>query len=148
MLPKSRNFLSLNNIPSIMKSFLLPALCILIGSTCISAQENIHFTNPEIYAILKGNYDPAQYLPPFPIDDPYTISEDMLHLINPDSLKATLLALRPFHNRNTGSDTISATTGIGAARKWILSRFEQYGTTRAGDSSQGTSSLTKMFVAC
>jgi len=115
-----------------MKSLLFSTLCCLLTGTYISAQTNTHFTNPEIYSILKGNYDPTTYLPAFPIDDPYTISEDMLHRISPDSMKATLIALRPFHTRNTGSDTISETTGIGAARKWILKQFERNSIAQGG----------------
>ncbi|MBK9983018.1 MAG: M28 family peptidase [Saprospiraceae bacterium] len=91
----------------------------------LSAQTNIHFTNPVIYNVLKGNYNPEDYLPAFPVDDPYAIATDLNAEINPDSLKATLLSLEAFHNRNTASDTISETTGIGAARKWVLSQFER-----------------------
>src|SRR6187431_371087 len=125
-------FLSLDNKPFIMKSLLLSLLSLLLPGAFLSAQENIHFTNPEIYSILKGNYDPANFLPAFPIDNPYDISEDMLHQINPDSMKATLIALRTFHNRNTGADTISETTGIGAARKWILKQFERNSISQGG----------------
>ena len=115
-----------------MRSLLLSLLCILLTGNVLYSQTNIHFTNPEIFNILKGNYDPAIFLPAFPIDDPYAISEDMLHQINPDSMKATLLALRTFHNRNTGADTISETTGIGAARKWILKQFEKNSISQGG----------------
>ena len=95
---------------------------------CITAigQTNIHFTNPDIYNVLKGNYDPEDYLPPFPVDDPFYISQSLATQINPDSLKATLIELRKFENRNTGSDTLSATRGIGAARTWVLEKFNQY----------------------
>ena len=96
----------------------------------ISAQTNIHFTNPKIYDILKGNYDPQDYMPAFVVDDPYTISEGIATQVRPDSLKATLLSLQPFHNRNTASDTVSTTTGIGAARKWVLSQFDRYSTSQ------------------
>jgi hypothetical protein len=100
-------------------------LCVLITQG-ISAQQNTHFTNPLILDILKGNYDPADYLPAFPVDDPYAISEDLVNRISPDSMKGTLLALRTFQNRNTGSDTVAVDRGIGAARKWVLSQFERY----------------------
>jgi hypothetical protein len=63
-------------------------------------------------------------MPAFPVDDPYYISQALVSQVNPDSLKATLIDLQAFHNRNTGSDTISEFQGIGAARKWVLSRFE------------------------
>ncbi len=103
----------------------LVILCVLITQGIV-AQENTHFTNPLIFDILKGNYDPADYLPAFPVDDPYAISEDLINRISPDSMKATLLALRTFHNRNTASDTVAADQGIGAARKWVLSQFDRY----------------------
>src|SRR4030095_11737944 len=105
-----------------MKSFLLSTTIIILSGTFLSGQTNIHFTDPLIYDILKGNYDPQLYLPPFPVDDPYVISEALATQISPDSLKATLIELQAFHNRNTGSDTLSETTGIGAARKWVLNR--------------------------
>ncbi|HZV67918.1 MAG TPA: M28 family peptidase [Saprospiraceae bacterium] len=104
-------------------------LTLILGVLSIDflySQTNIHFTNPKIYEILKGNYDPAVYLPPFPVDDPLIITHNLIERVKPDSLKATLLALQQFHNRNTASDTISDFTGIGAARKWVLSEFERH----------------------
>ena len=89
-------------------------------------QPNYHFTNPLIYDVLKGDYDPQAYLASEVIDDPNQISSELLELINPDSLKATLLALQKFENRNTGSDTLSATRGIGAARTWVLNKFNEF----------------------
>ncbi len=115
-----------------MKSLLLFFICWTSVSAVVFAQENTHFTNPVIYSILKGDYDPLSYLPPFPVDDPATISEALANQINPDSMKATLLALRPFHNRNTGSDTLSDAKGIGAARRWVLSQFDRYSIDNGG----------------
>lgn len=115
-----------------MKSLLTPILCWIFLHAGLSAQQNIHFTNPLIYDILKGNYDPTAYLPAFPVDDPYVISEALVNTLNPDSMKAILLTLRTFHNRNTGSDTLSLTTGIGAARKWIRNQFERNDAAHSG----------------
>ena len=109
-----------------MKSLLLIAVCAAMIWPSVTAQENIHFTNPDILPILKGSYNPENFLPPFPVSDPASISESLIGLVNPDSMKATLLSLRRFHNRNTASDTISADTGIGAARKWVLQQFNRY----------------------
>ncbi len=109
-----------------MKTYILPSLFTFFVCYSINAQTNIHFTNSVIYDILKGNYDPSVYLPPFPVDDPGIISDNLSERVNPDSLKATLLVLQQFHNRNTASDTVSETTGIGAARKWVLSEFERH----------------------
>ncbi len=83
------------------------------------------FTNPEILNVLRGDYDPLNYLASDIIDEPAIISTALLD-ISPDSLKATLLALQKFENRNTGSDTLSETRGIGAARKWVLKKLNQY----------------------
>jgi len=115
-----------------MKSLLLHIISLTLISTSLSSQENTHFTNPLIYQILKGNYDPTIYQPPFPVDDPATISAGLVSLIEPDSMKSTLFSLRTFHNRNTGADTLSETTGIGAARKWILNQFEKYSVEQGG----------------
>ena len=109
-----------------MKSLLLIVACAAMICSSATAQENIHFTNPDILPILKGSYNPENYLPPFPVSDPASISESLVGLVNPDSMKATLLSLRKFHNRNTASDTVSADTGIGAARKWVLEQFNRY----------------------
>lgn len=46
--------------------------------------------------------------------------------ISADSLRANLQTLVSFGTRNTFSDTVSATTGIGAARRWIYRRFKSY----------------------
>jgi hypothetical protein len=108
----------------IMKRFYVFLVCCLSTLT-LFAQTNMKFTNPEIYNVLKGDYDAQTYLPSEIIDDPYEISGELLENINPDSLKAILLELRKFHNRNTGSDTLSSTTGIGAARNWILQKFNE-----------------------
>src|SRR5688572_13902832 len=114
-----------------MKSLTQLVILFLLTISGISAQQNTHFTNPLILDILKGNYDPADYLPAFPVDDPYYISEALVNRISPDSMKATLLALRTFHNRNTGADTVAADRGMGAARKWVLSQFERYSITQS-----------------
>ena len=50
----------------------------------------------------------------------------MLNRISADSIKANILKLVSFKTRQTLSDTLSNTTGIGAARRWIYSKFEQY----------------------
>lgn len=115
-----------------MKSLLLSIICITVISASVAAQENTHFTNPLILEILKGDYDPSDYMPAFPVDDPHAISEGLVNLIEPDSMKATLFSLRNFHNRNTGADTLSETTGMGAARKWVLSQFDKYSTEQGG----------------
>ncbi|HKI43982.1 MAG TPA: M28 family metallopeptidase [Balneolales bacterium] len=56
----------------------------------------------------------------------------MLTQISADSIKANILKLVSFNTRQTLSDTLSNTTGIGAARRWIYSKFEQYGRESGG----------------
>ncbi|MEO6132279.1 MAG: hypothetical protein ABIQ02_10560, partial [Saprospiraceae bacterium] len=108
-----------------MKTYILTFTLGVISFGFLRAQTNIHFTNPVIYQVLKGNYNPQDYLPAFPVEDPYFITSQLAYDVNPDSLKATLLALEKFQNRNTASDTLSINTGIGAARKWVLEKFER-----------------------
>ena len=45
--------------------------------------------------------------------------------VKPDGLKATIDKLVGFGTRHTLSDTRSDTRGIGAARRWVKSRFEE-----------------------
>ncbi|MGN6515912.1 MAG: M20/M25/M40 family metallo-hydrolase [Rhizomicrobium sp.] len=45
--------------------------------------------------------------------------------VKPDELKATIDKLVGFGTRHTLSDTASDTRGIGAARRWVKSRFEE-----------------------
>ena len=52
--------------------------------------------------------------------------ESMLNEISADSLKVNMYKLVSFGTRNTLSTQLSATRGIGAARNWILSKFNEY----------------------
>lgn len=56
--------------------------------------------------------------------DPQVVA--MLNSISADSIRSDLTALVGFGTRHTLSDTLSATRGIGAARRWIHRRFEQF----------------------
>jgi Zn-dependent M28 family amino/carboxypeptidase len=49
---------------------------------------------------------------------------DIIDAVSADSIKADVKKLTEFGTRNTFSDTISETQGIGAARRWIKSEFE------------------------
>lgn len=46
--------------------------------------------------------------------------------VDPSRIRRTDSALVSFGTRNTFSDTLSSTRGIGAARRWIFSQFQQY----------------------
>ena len=49
---------------------------------------------------------------------------DIINQISEDQIKADVKTLTEFGTRNTFSDTLSNTRGIGAARRWIKSEFE------------------------
>ncbi|HEY6901624.1 MAG TPA: M28 family peptidase [Puia sp.] len=107
--------------------FLLPALLLATtweGSTY--AQTNIAVSSTEVNKILLGTYNPATYQASTIITDPDIISAGLMNRISADSLKADLIAFAGFKNRNTFSDTVSTTRGIGAARRWVYSKFMQY----------------------
>lgn len=90
------------------------------------AQSNMVSTNPLAEQIMLGNYDPDIYAASIILSHPDTLVKDINKNISPDSLKKYLEILSTFQNRNTGSDTVSNTRGIGAARRWAFSKFEQF----------------------
>ena len=102
------------------------SLLLLLLTTGIRAQSNITVTNATAHAILKGEYEPADYAPDVVNDDPDYLSSYINDNLSADSLKALLFELNAFENRNTGSDTTSATFGIGAARRWAYQRMRGY----------------------
>ncbi|APZ47988.1 peptidase M28 [Polaribacter reichenbachii] len=53
---------------------------------------------------------------------------DIIDAVSADRIKADVKKLADFGTRNTFSDTISETRGIGAARRWIKSEFESIST--------------------
>lgn len=113
-----------------MKSSLL--LILAMTGSLAHAQTSLTLTNTEVTNILKGSYDPAKYAAATAFNDPDTISSELVSRISTDSLKTLLVALRKFQNRNSGSDTVSTTRGIGAARRWVYNKFLQYSTSNAG----------------
>ncbi len=57
--------------------------------------------------------------------DPSPALRELAAAVSPDELRATITKLVGFGTRHTMSDTSSDTRGIGAARRWAKSRFEQ-----------------------
>lgn len=106
-----------------MKHFALILSCIL--SVYTFGQTNILTTNPTAGQILQGNYLPANYTATNVINNHNSIIQGINQSVNADSLKSYIIKLATFQNRNTGADTVSLTTGIGAARKWVLSKFNE-----------------------
>ena len=107
-----------------MKSYLsLLLLCFSVNF--LASQTNRHFTNPLIEDVLLGNYNPDDFTATNILDLPDQIVPIIQEGINSDSLHQYLLKLNGFENRNSGSDTLSETFGIGAARNWIKLKFDE-----------------------
>jgi len=91
----------------------------------VCAQSNFVVTSSVADAVLAGNFDPATYALGSTAT-PRAISASIYQDLNADSLKAYIVHLASFENRNTGSDTLSSTRGIGAARRWVYESFQRY----------------------
>ena len=83
-------------------------------------------TNPVAEQIMLGNYNPDDFMPSQLIEHPHAVAAALSNDISPDSLQSFLETLSTFYNRNTYSDTVSATIGIGATRRWIYNKFMQF----------------------
>ena len=105
--------------------FLLVAVLIALGAR--AQFTNITCTSPEALQVMKGLHDPADYAATSVIDDHEEILCALRTEVNADSLRAYLERIVSFGTRHTYSDTVSSTTGIGAARRWAYSKFEQFG---------------------
>ncbi len=108
-----------------MKSALVLVLLFAAGK-CLFAQTNILITNPDAEAVLKGTYDPAQYAASLVIENPVLVAAGLQERISSDSLQAYITRLSTFGNRNTGADTVSDVTGMGASRRWVYEKFNEY----------------------
>ena len=108
-----------------MKKYILSILFIIF-SQLVNSQTNIICTNPSAEQVMKGNYNPQNFIPPIIINNPDSILNTITQQISPDSLHANLDLLATFYTRNTGSDTVSDSTGIGAARRWAYQKLSQY----------------------
>ncbi|MCB2200933.1 M28 family peptidase [bacterium] len=61
---------------------------------------------------------------PFPADPAILALADQ---VSADSLEASIDQLVSFHTRHTYSDTLSETTGVGAARNWVRDEYARHG---------------------
>lgn len=100
-------------------------LLLLFAPFIARAQTNVLCTNPFAEQVLTGNYDPAPFAAVTPLD-PLALAHEIDAAVSPDSLKALIIRMSAFHNRNSGSDTLSATVGIGAARRWVMDQFDAF----------------------
>lgn len=97
-----------------------------------ATQSNIQTTNVIAGQVLAGNYDPGDYIASALITDPNVIASDIDASVSADSLKSYITRLSQFGTRNTGSDTVSQVTGIGAARRWVHQKFEDFSAQNEG----------------
>jgi hypothetical protein len=114
-----------------MKRLLLSLFTVLSVVT-VHSQTNLLLTNPVMEDLLKGNYPADTYEPATLINHPDAIFADLVESVSPDSLYDYLVELSNFENRNTGADTTSATFGMGAARRWAHSKFENFPAAQEG----------------
>ncbi len=104
----------------------LSTLLILFAIQGLFAQTNILITNPEADNVIKGNFTPANYAATNVINDKINIVQGIQNGVNSDSLHAYLERMDDFGTRNTGADTVSNVTGIGAARRWAFDKFLEF----------------------
>ena len=106
-------------------SFFLSTL-VWFQLTNLLSQTNIQFTNLSSEQIIKGNFNPTDYLSSSPINQHAAVVSFIQNNVSADSLKSYILKLASFENRNTASDTVSSSTGIGAARRWAFQKFSNF----------------------
>lgn len=98
----------------------------LLMSLSLSAQTNISITTVAADDIVKGNYNPSNYTATTIINDHGEIACLLDDELSADSLLSYLEVLGTFHTRHTYSDTASADTGVGAARRWVFQKFQSF----------------------
>ena len=109
-----------------MKIKLLLAAILFAYNVSAQLPLNTLCTNPSAEQVMLGNYNPEDYLPSQLIENPHDIAAALSIDLSADSLKSCLETLASFYNRNTYSDTVSTTVGIGATRRWIFNKFMEY----------------------
>ncbi len=95
-----------------------------LGSS-LSAQTNLRLSEPLMLPVLKGQYNPSQFYSGQPNSSKAAIKQNLLTQTSSDSLLQYLFGLNQFKNRNSGSDTLAVSNGIGAARNWALAQFNK-----------------------
>jgi hypothetical protein len=109
-----------------MKKSLFFFLMVMSLSIPGFGQTNITLSNPEALQILLGNYNPENYTPAVVINHPDSILYGIVNKVSKDTLISYLMKIDSYYNRNTGSDTLSETHGIGAVRRWIHKKYGEY----------------------
>jgi hypothetical protein len=105
---------------------ILYTLLFIVSFQFSFSQSNIITTNPLAEQVMQGMYDPVTYYPPAILNHPDTIVNGINQRVKPDSLMSYNAKLGSFYTRNSGSDTVSSTKGIGAARRWVYGKFQEF----------------------
>ena len=114
-----------------MKRYLLFPFFLIFVNVMLG-QTNLKVTNPLAEQVMLGNFNPADFMASVIINDPAILVHAIQDEISTDSLQTYITRLSEFRNRNSGSDTLSATEGIGAARNWIESKFQEFSIANEG----------------
>jgi hypothetical protein len=109
-----------------MKKIFLLILSLPLMMLTSYSQSNIILSNPEAQQVLFGNYDPAGYTPSVIINVSDSILHGIVNGVSTDTLQKWLQKIDSYHNRNTSSDTVSQVRGIGAVRRWIHGKFNEF----------------------
>ncbi len=79
-----------------------------------------------VFIIMFGSFSFCRNIPGNKTQETYNQISKILNNISVDSLKSYDNILAAFGTRQTMSDTVSSTRGIGAARRWIFSKFKSF----------------------
>lgn len=79
----------------------------------------------------KASPESAGRRTPFALENNPLI-EAMVDSVSEEQLRTNIETLVGFYTRNTNSDTLSDTLGIGAARRWVHRRFQDFGDSTGG----------------
>jgi hypothetical protein len=109
-----------------VKKIILFAIVLFCATNAKTQATGIISTNATAEQVILGNYNPATYMASTIICHPDSISQGINTRVNADSLKATILKMASFYNRNSGTDTNMTAKGFGAARRWVYAKFKQY----------------------
>ncbi len=107
-----------------MYKYFLSALLALVFFH--SKAQNTQFLKPSTLQILKGNYLVSDYQSSNPLANYEQIACETNRLVCADSLRSFIEVMENFGTRHTFSDTVSATRGMGAFRRWAYQKLEQF----------------------
>lgn len=123
-----------SNIYTMLRTFLF--LCLTAFSLQLFSQTNIK-TSQEIENVLVGNYNPGDYHPASHQNQTAKneLIDRIIKEVSPDSIKKIIEEMNQFRTRHSASDTVSNSSGIGAARRWAYNRLVQMNEQNSGASN-------------